>query len=316
MNGSSRRLGALLLGAGFGLLLVRVTPPLTLLWPLFVIIVGVMVWRGLGTQILRFTLLGLALGTLLGGAGRAGFTGGVVTTTYTSSPAEAQGWLEALAVTVVNAVGDVTVQGGAAVPELRVVYERGRFGGGEVPPGLQVDYHEPTRTLTVTGVEPLAQGRRGVSARLELRLPEHFAVRVLGQVGDVRVADVAAADVQLSTGDIRLERVAGELRVRTNVGDIDIENSLGPIWAESNVGAVRVLSDRPLAADIAARTDVGDVVLSLPDASSATIRAVSQTRSLSGLERVTASEGRLRLGAGQAEVDLRTRIGRVEVRAR
>jgi hypothetical protein len=83
------------------------------------------------------------------------------------------------------------------------------------------------------------------------------------------------------------------------------------------VGEIRLFFDRPVTAPIQAKSDVGNVSILLPSGSNATVRAVSQIRNLSGeLEPVTASEGRLRLGAGETEVALETRVGEVSVRTR
>lgn len=318
----SQRLGALLLGIGIGILIFRLFPWLAWLWPLGLLIGGIMIWRRLSVPVIRVVILMLSLTIgLLATPALIYFPVGVpgrVVATYQQSITQQRDWQELERVVIINSVGSVTVEGGSHDTEVAVEYRRNQRSG-RIPSELQVAYDERRRTLTVTGIDPdLSQSaQRGLSANIEVRLPEWVTVHITNEVGDVSVSGLDQVEIHADVGRIRAYEIEYLLNIQSDVGSIDIENAAAQIVAATRVGELRLTFDRPVSSPIRARTEVGDIQLVLPSGSNTMIRATSQVRNLAGdLEQITASEGRLRLGAGEHDVELHTRVGEVRVKQR
>lgn len=314
-----QRLGVVFLSIGLGILIVQLFPYLTWLWPLGLMVGGLMLWRRPKSSLLALAvvLVSLTVGILPQAAVSIFWGGGSVIASYESSAAQEESWQDVQRVVVTNTVGDVSISGNAEAVGIEVVYRRTR-SGADAPGELQVHYDEASQTLLVTGIDPAwpPGRRRGLAAELELELPS-VAVEVSGQVGDLKAADVRSAELRTHTGSITVQRVANEVVAVTDVGDINIEDVLGALEVRSRVGDINLTFEQPLMSPVDAKTDVGDVELLLPSGSDVTVRAYSQLRDLEGeLEQVTASEGRLRLGTGTHEVELSTRVGEVQVMQR
>lgn len=322
MTRNSQRLGALLLGIGLGILIFRLFPILTWLWPFGLVMGGIMIWRKIGVPIVQVVLVVLSLTIALlatpaflyfplGQPGR-------VVATYQQSVMQQRAWQELKRVVIINSVGDITVEGGSLETEVAVEYRRSQRSG-RIPGELQVAYDERRQTLTVTGTDPdLSQSaQRGLSANITLRVPEWVRVHVTNELGNVNVSRLQHVDIHADVGRIRVYEVDGSLNAQSDVGSIDIENTAAEIIAATRVGELKLTFDQPLNHPLRARTEVGDIQLILPSTSNTTVRAISQIRNLSGdLEQITASEGRLRLGTGEHEAELFTRVGEVRVKQR
>lgn len=296
-------IGAIFLGAGFGILLGLLFPGLAWFWPLGLILGGVLLWRRLGTLAATIVVAASLSLALSGSSGplNLGFPtlGERQLARYEIMGDEARAWREVRRLVVLNAVGDVSVEVGET-PSVTVRY-RGNRGAARPPESLQASYDPASGTLRVVGTDPRGpeSERRGLSAEIEVVLPAGVAVEASTGVGDVRVQGAAEATASSSVGDVTVTSVSGMVSAR------------------SGVGSVELTFERPPAASASASTDVGDVRLTLPEASSASVRAISGMRSFGGaLERVTGDESRLILGAGEQQVELRTRVGKVEVRTR
>jgi hypothetical protein len=315
------RLGAILVGAGLGILFYQLFPALSWLWPLGLVAAGVLIWQRLGSAAVRTALVSLSvlLGLLsvnLGGLSPFAASERSVAY-YQATPNQTQSWREVERVVVRNSVGSIraTSSDGEVVASVR--YFR-RQPGGRVPNELQARYDEATRELTLIGLDPDdASRQRGLRAEIALELPRHVSLKVVNGVGDVSVHNLHRSEIQLEVGRIKVRELSGELIARNDVGNIEVENAVGSVSVQTRVGEIRLFFDRPVAAPVQAKSDVGNVSILLPSGSNATVRAVSQVRNLSGeLEPVTASEGRLRLGAGETDITLETRVGEVSVRTR
>lgn len=294
-------IGAIFLGAGFGILLGLLLPSLAWFWPLGLILGGVLLWRRLGTLAATIVVAASLSLALSSGPLNLGFPafGERQLARYEITGDEARAWREVRRLVVLNAVGDVSV-GVGDDPSVTVRYRGGR-GAARPPASLQASYDPASGTLRVVGTDPhgAKDERRGLSAEIEVVLPMGVAVEAGTGIGDVRVQGAA------------------EAAATSGVGDVTVLGASGAVSARSGVGNVELTFERPLAGSVSASTDVGDVRLTLPAASSASVRAISGMRSFGGaLERVTGDESRLSLGVGEQQVELRTRIGKVEVRTR
>jgi hypothetical protein len=317
-------LGSLLVGMGVGLLINAWFPWLGWLWPLGLIAGGVLLWREIGSYSARVGLIAASLAIpLFGGFAWGGFDfdggfgSGRERARFESSDADEEVWQNAERLLIVNTVGDITVEEDDEV-EVDVVYRSNRRNAS-VPETLQADYDEANRTLRIIGVDPkLSQSeRRNLSADISVSVPENVQVEVVNDVGDVNVTDVASVRLETNVGDIHAVDISGATSAFSDVGDIRLENVLGAVETRTNTGDITIDLGEPLEANVTAQSDVGDITLELPDDSNVTITATSDTRDLSGdLEKVTSNEGRLRLGSGEFEVELRTNVGGVNVKER
>lgn len=86
---------------------------------------------------------------------------------------------------------------------------------------------------------------------LELKLPSGIAVEAIDSSGDATFADLKSLQVQDSSGDLEVARIAGALTVGDSSGDVDIEDagslrlqdSSGDVEVEKVRGNVEVLVD-------------------------------------------------------------------------
>ena len=315
------RLGAVLVGAGLGILGYRLVPSLEWLWPVGFIVAGAIVWRRPGT--IQLALGVLAASTTIGlmAAGpmlpRPAADLATPIATFEQTSQQQPSWQQIEHLNVKNGVGNIVIEGGHDAVEVSVEYRRHR-AGGSIPEGLKAEYSELLNELTVVGIDPARTQaeQTGIAASVTVRVPR-VSVTATGKVGDVSVANVTGAEILNDVGDIKLREVAGTVTAATDVGNIQVDNVSGPVTVSARVGELRLAFDRPVEAPVNAKADVGDISLVLPSASNVSVRAASHVRSLTGdLEPVTASEGRLRLGPGEHAVELVTRVGEVSVQLR
>jgi hypothetical protein len=314
-------LGAILIGVGVGLIINAWFPWLRALWPLGLIAGGVLLWRELGSYSARVALIAASLTIpLFGGFGwNIGFDFGNAreVARYESSDEDEESWQGVERLLVVNTVGDIVVESDDEL-DVEVVYRSNRRNQS-VPEQLQADYDATSQTLRIIGVDPkLANNeRRNLQADMTIGVPENVAVEVVNDVGEITVSEVAAANLTTDVGDIHASDITGMTSARSDVGDIRLENIFGEIEASTDTGDITIDLSEPLEFPLRAESDVGDLTLELPSDSNVTITATSDTRDLSGdLEKVTGTEGRLRLGSGEYNVELSTNAGSVTVRER
>lgn len=98
----------------------------------------------------------------------------------------------------------------------------------------------------------------GLETHFEVELPPGTPVALASEHGAVDARDVAAADVEASFDDVRLERVAGDAQVKARHGGVVVAGVGGALTLESRHGDVEVR-------DVAGRVDLdlehGDVTL-------------------------------------------------------
>jgi Putative adhesin len=318
----NRILGAILIGVGLGLLINVWFPWLKWAWPLGLIAGGVLLWREIAPMAARVALIVASLTVGLFGANwgwgfNLDFGEGREIALLESNDELENSWQGLERVEILNTVGDIAVESNDTV-QLDVTYRSNR-PRTKAPEALQIAFNEGTHTLRIIGVDPkLSENeRRGMSADIKLSLPEHVVVQVVNDVGDIRVEDMNSVSLETKKGDIKASRIAGKAYVRNDMGDISLEDIEREIEAQTRLGDINIKLDQPLNARLSAKDDVGDIKLSLPDDSNVTVTATSSTRGLGGdLERVTANEGRLRLGSGEFSVELSTNVGDISVEQR
>jgi DUF4097 and DUF4098 domain-containing protein YvlB len=166
------------------------------------------------------------------------------------------------AVKVTEDVGDVRVRAGAAAGTARVTAQ------------ITDSFSNASWGARLEGTTLVVDGncdRQGFSlfncdVDLDLALPPGTVVQIESDTGDMRVSGAfAGVDVTSSTGDVDVRDTRGPVRVRTNTGDIR-GAALGGTEAdvETHTGDVRLtFGTRPEA--VSARTDTGDVTVTVPD---------------------------------------------------
>ncbi|WP_371617895.1 DUF4097 domain-containing protein [Streptomyces sp. NBC_00454] len=150
---------------------------------------------------------------------------------------------------------EVTVGSGPGV----VVHRTVRYRGDSKP--------EPAHRVS-GGVLTLTNGDCSDECAVDYRLevPASAKVELHGDSGDITVAGVAAADLATSSGEVKAEGIAGQLKIRTSSGDISAENLAGrTVEARSESGAVD-LAFAKAPASVAVASTSGDAKLKVPSA--------------------------------------------------
>ncbi|MGW6706024.1 DUF4097 family beta strand repeat-containing protein [Streptomyces sp. NPDC054956] len=209
--------------------------------------------RAAATTVATATAAALAAGLLLTGCSIGSLAGPRKTASADTTVAEAIG-----SVDVSDARSgsiEVTPGSGPGVTVRRTVHYR----GDAVP--------EPAQRVA-DGVLTLTNGSCGDRCSIDYRLevPASATVRLDGSSGRVTVTGVAAAEVETSSGSVRVDRIAGPLKIRTSSGSIDAQN-LGGAGADarSESGDVR-LAFAKAPSSVAVETSSGEAQLKLPRA--------------------------------------------------
>jgi hypothetical protein len=312
-------LGALLIGVGAGLLVNDWFPGLRFLWPLGLIAGGVLLWREVAPYAVRVALIAASLTVpLFGGLGwswNVNVGDGRELARLESSDEDEETWQGLERLLIVNTTGDINVEGDDEL-DVEVIYRGNRRAA--VPETLQADYDPASKTLRVIGVDPKLSERdqRNLGADIAVSVPEYIRVEVVNNIGDISVTEVAEVTLETGTGDVQASDIAGNASLRSDTGDVRLENILGGIEAATATGDITLDLPDPLETPLTATTNAGDISLELDSDSNVTITATSGSRDLSGLDKLTGDEGRLRLGAGEYAVTLSTNVGGITVKER
>lgn len=141
------------------------------------------------------------------------------------------------------------------------------------------------------------------------------SINIKNAVGSVLVSDVQVDElkVQADVQKIDVENVRAKIiHTTSSVGSISIENSIGEIIATSNVGSVD-LGLKEITGNIEARSDVGSVKLVIDEEPKNVSFAGSSDI---GSVRIFGDSDYAPLVGAEYQVNLKTDIGKVEVRAR
>ncbi|MFI4970425.1 MAG: DUF4097 family beta strand repeat-containing protein [Lysobacterales bacterium] len=155
--------------------------------------------------------------------------------------------------TVAFALGssDIVVEG---VPGLAKVEVRGKACASDQAwlAGLGVDQQRSGDRLVITPKQERHSGAQWFGSsyayvELHVRVPAAAAIDIKGSSGDAEVRNVASVALDTSSGDLRVDKVAGALTVEVSSGDV----------SGSDVGSVDVRSTS--SGDISLRDVRGDV---------------------------------------------------------
>jgi hypothetical protein len=167
--------------------------------------------------------------------------------------------------------GDITIHTGpgAGAAIHRTIHYRGKTKP------------QPSQQVTA-GVLTFVKGCANCSIEYDLTVPAATQVRIQNGSGSIRVADVAAADIQAGSGDVVVRDVAGPVRAHTGSGAVRVDTvgrqtdlhassgdivatsvSGGVLRADTGSGSVRLtFSEAPT--DVRALTGSGDLLIKLP----------------------------------------------------
>ena len=104
---------------------------------------------------------------------------------------------------------------------------------------------------------------------LKIQVPQELALKVKDSSGAMLLKNIAAVDIQDSSGDIDLEKVGGPVSIRDSSGDIDIDGTEGDVTivvdssGDIDVTDVNgtVLVKKDSSGDIKATDVTGDVIV-------------------------------------------------------
>ncbi len=167
--------------------------------------------------------------------------------------------------------GDITIHTGPGAGA--AIHRTIHYSGQNKPrPGQQV----------TNGVLTFVRGCSDCAIDYELTVPASVRVQIRNGSGSIRVADVAAADIQAGSGDVGVRNVQGKVRAHTGSGSVRVEsvgsqtdlhassgditaNSVngGTLLADTGSGSINLrFSATP--SSVRAVTGSGDLLIKLP----------------------------------------------------
>ncbi|WP_318211533.1 MULTISPECIES: DUF4097 family beta strand repeat-containing protein [unclassified Streptomyces] len=147
---------------------------------------------------------------------------------------------------------------------------RGREGLDEVSVHRRITYHgdKPGGVTHRIDGGRLTLGGCGDDCEVDytVEVPSGVAVDGGATTGDLSLSDVGPVDLKTDAGNVTLEGVAAEVKVRTSNGNINGKDLRGNrIDAQTSNGEIDLTPGKPQ--DIRAETDNGELALTLPDSS-------------------------------------------------
>jgi hypothetical protein len=159
--------------------------------------------------------------------------------------------------------GDVTVSTGTAAETTikRIV----RSNGGD-----------PAKSYQISGGRLSLSTECGMMCRVSYEIVAPAGVAVTGRLesGDLRLTQVASARVELESGDIAADRIAGDASLQTHSGDIRVNGIGGAATLVSRSGDIDGLAIAG-GKSVRAEAHSGNVTLTLTDPASVTAKALS-----------------------------------------
>lgn len=113
----------------------------------------------------------------------------------------------------------------------------------------------------------------GCGVEYTIRVPAGTTVSGSTTSGTVEVENVAAADVELTSGDLRLARITGSVRAEATSGTISVERIDGDLELRTSSGDIE--GERLAGGSVDARASSGDVDLELTDPRTVQVEASS-----------------------------------------
>jgi hypothetical protein len=120
------------------------------------------------------------------------------------------------------------------------------------------DPHDPVTETTQSRVRIAPAGGRTFPARLEIQVPNRVPVSIETDEASIQVLDYEGElEAESVSGDIRLERVAGAITVRSNRGGIRLTDGRGRVSVVGNYGILELKDTR---GEVGVSTIMGSVV--------------------------------------------------------
>jgi Toastrack DUF4097 len=167
--------------------------------------------------------------------------------------------------------GDISIHAGSGAGA--AIHRTIHYGGKTKP--------QPSQQVT-DGVLTFLKGCTDCSVDYDLTVPASIRVRIQNGSGSIRVADIAAADVQAGSGDVWVRNVHGAVRAHTGSGSVRVDsvgaqNDLhtssgeivatalggGTLRADTGSGSVR-LTFTAAPSNVRAVTGSGDLLIKVP----------------------------------------------------
>ncbi|MFG2485195.1 DUF4097 domain-containing protein [Streptomyces virginiae] len=147
---------------------------------------------------------------------------------------------------------------------------RGRKGLDETSVHRRITYHgdKPGGATHRVDRGRLTLGGCGDDCKVDytVEVPAGVAVDGAASTGDFSLSDVGPVDLKTDSGNVTLERVAAEVKVRTSNGNINGKDLRGNrIDAQTSNGEIELTPGKPQ--DIRAEAANGGLTLTLPDSS-------------------------------------------------
>src|SRR5262245_10481120 len=95
---------------------------------------------------------------------------------------------------------------------------------------------------------------------LNVDLPDNLPLVALDSSGDAKFQNLASSDISDSSGELTIENIAGDLKVRDSSGDLEVDHVSGNVQLEDSSGDIKVDEVQ------------GDVLVSSDSSGSMTIR--------------------------------------------
>lgn len=165
---------------------------------------------------------------------------------------------------------------------------------------VRSDGEDPGKSYSISGTTLKLDTSCGRNCRVSYEIQAPTGVKVSGELrsGAIALVDVGAADVQVTSGDIRLERISGDVTAKASSGNIEVHALGGAATLATTSGNIE---GEELTGGKAVRVEAtsGNVNLKLRQPASVTAKVTSGNVDLV----VPAGAYKLRKIAGSGEVE-------------
>lgn len=169
------------------------------------------------------------------GSGRAAFGQPTHTQTQTENiPAGG-----ARLIRVVAGPGSLRIKGVRGLSEVRVAAVSSA-SDPEALKKIRLVTRREGDIITVTAAIPDNPGAGSASMDIVLEVPGNAALAIRDTSGNIEISDVGSVDLDDESGDIRIQRVAGDIRVNDDSGEIDIFQAVGNIDIRDDSGNISI----------------------------------------------------------------------------
>lgn len=201
---------------------------------------------------------------------------------------------------------------------------------------------DESKTINVTRLrDQIENVRRQAEVIYHVTVPKGLKVEVKGSNDNIK-ADNLENDLYLKSsggetsvtnirgkveydgeyGNVDFRNISGDLTVNLNNGNVSIDDITGTIKADCENGKIDVASTQPVKTNYSLSSRSGEIKLSIPQTSNATISVKSQNGHISGSLTLSMEEnssethdqiGSAVLGTGESSIDIRNEMGSIIV---